>query len=74
MGGAIQYLALFGIHLVQIAVAQAVGRELDWGQRVLDLMGQTTRHLAPGGILLCRDQFGDIIEDHHIPLQFAMLQ
>ena len=45
-------------------VLQPLGRELDRRQRVLDLVGQAPRHLAPGLDALRRDQLGDVVEDH----------
>ena len=48
--------------------AQAFGRELNRRERILDLMGQTPRHLAPCGHLLRANQRRDVIEHHDDPL------
>ena len=47
-------------------VRDALGRELDRRQRVLDLVRQAARHLAPGFGTLRRDDLGDVVE-HHQP-------
>ena len=47
-------------------VLQPLGRELDRRQRVLDLVRQAPRHLAPGLAALRRDDLGDVVE-HHQP-------
>ncbi len=43
---------------------QPLGRELDRRQRVLDLVREPARDLAPGLDALRRDQLGDVVEDH----------
>ena len=47
-------------------MAQALGRELDGGEGVLDLVGEAPGHLAPGGVALGLDDGGDVVEDHHV--------
>ena len=42
--------------------AQALGRELDRRQRVLDLVRDAARDVGPGGGALRRDQVGDVVE------------
>ena len=46
--------------------AYAFGGESNRGQRILDLMGNTPRHLAPGGLLLGFEQIGHIFEYQHV--------
>ncbi len=43
-------------------MTQAFCRELDGGQWIFDLMGQTSRHLPPGGIALGLNQGGHVVE------------
>ena len=45
------------------AAAQALGRELDRRERVLDLVGDALRHLAPGGEALGLEELGQVVED-----------
>ena len=51
--------------LVGEAMLQALGRELDRRQRVLDLVRQAACHLAPGGEALRLQQPRDVVEHHH---------
>ncbi len=54
---------LFGLaHLAGELHFQALGRQLDGRERVLDFMRQPARHLAPGLRALGRDHFGNIVE------------
>ncbi|OPZ59304.1 MAG: hypothetical protein BWY87_01074 [Deltaproteobacteria bacterium ADurb.Bin510] len=59
------------LKLVQVAPAQALGRQLDRRQRVLDLVGDAARHLAPGRHALHLLQLGQVVEDHHQAQVFA---
>ena len=43
--------------------AQALGGELDRGERVLDLVGEALGDLAPGRLPLGLDQLGEVVED-----------
>ncbi len=54
--------------LAGIAAAQALGGELDRGQRVLDLVGDAARHVGPGAGALRREQVGDVVERDHVAL------
>ena len=45
------------------AAAQALGRELDRRERVLDLVGDALGHLAPGGEALGLEELGQVVED-----------
>ena len=46
----------------QIFAPQALGRELDWGQRVLDLVGDAAGDIGPSRLALRRQQLGDVVE------------
>src|SRR6266853_622290 len=46
---------------------ESLRRELDRRERILDLVSEPARDLAPGGGALCRDQLRDVIEYHDIP-------
>ena len=48
---------------VQEALAQPLGRELDGGERVLDLVGDAPGHLLPGGEPLRLLQVGEVVEE-----------
>ena len=50
---------------------QPLGRQLDRGQRVLDLVRQPARHLAPRRHLLGADERRDVVEDDHRALEAA---
>ena len=47
---------------------QALGGELDRRQRILDLVRETPRHLAPGGDLLRPDERRHVVEDEDDPV------
>ena len=57
----VEHLAIRGDDLAVFA-ADALGRELDRGQRVLDLVRDAPRHVGPGGGALRRDEIGDVVE------------
>ena len=48
------------------AVPDAIGRELDGGQRVLDLVSQSSGDLLPGGEFLSSDQFREVVQDDQV--------
>ena len=56
-----------GDHLAVFA-AQALGRELDRRQRVLDLVGDAPRHVGPGRRALRGDEIGDVVERDDIAI------
>ena len=62
---------VLGIHAAEQPAAQAVGRQLDRRQRVLDLVREPPRHLAPGGIALRLQQRGDVVEHDHDAAELA---
>ena len=72
VGRAVHHPGVLLRQLGQELVAQALRRELDGGQRILDLVGQAPCHLAPGGVALGRDQAGDVVEDHHMATLLAI--
>ena len=47
------------------AAAQALGGELDGGERVLDLVGDALGDLAPGGEALGLEELGEVVEGEH---------
>ena len=51
--------------LVKVLVAEALRCELDGSERVLDLVGEPARHLAPCGVALRLNELGDVIEHDH---------
>ena len=53
-------------HLLQETPAHALGRQLDRRERILDLVRQAPRHLAPGGVALGLQQRGDVVEHDHV--------
>ena len=65
-GQTVEVVAVVSRHLSEILVAQAFRGQLNGCQRILDLVGQTSRHLTPGSITLCLDQIGHVIEDDHL--------
>ena len=52
---------------LDVGLADPLGRELDGGERVLDLVGELPRHLAPGRDLLGAHQRGEVVEHEHHP-------
>ena len=65
MGRALEDLRILGIHAAQELAPHALGRQLDGGQRILDLVREAPRHLAPGGVALRLQQRGDVVEHQH---------
>ena len=58
--------------ILEIFPFQALGRELDRGQRILDLMRDAARDIGPGRFALRRLQIGYVVERDHITLRFAL--
>ena len=50
------------LDLLQVVAPQPLGRQLDRGQRVLDLVGDAAGDIGPGRLALRRQQFGDVVE------------
>src|SRR5208282_6706749 len=48
--------------LLEILAFEPLGRQLDRGQRVLDLVRDAPGHVAPGGRALRGKQLGDVVE------------
>ena len=61
VGALIEHRRVVGDRLAVFA-AQPLGRELDRGQRVLDLMGDAAGDVGPGRGALRRHQLGDVVE------------
>src|SRR3546814_7154603 len=53
-------------HLLGIAALQPFGGKLDRGQRVLDLMRDTPRHVGPGGAALVGKLLRDVVEGQDV--------
>src|SRR5258706_11813418 len=49
-------------YLLQVFAFQALGRELNRGQRVLDLMGDAPGNIGPGGLSLSAEQLRHVVE------------
>src|SRR4029079_14774752 len=71
VGALIEDLAILGDG-VAIFAADALGRELDRGKRILDLMGDAPRDIGPGARALGADEFGDVVEGDDIALGFRL--
>ena len=61
VGALLEHRAVVGDDLAVFA-AQPLGRELDRGQRVLDLVGDAAGDVGPGRGALRGDQLGDVVE------------
>ena len=61
-GALVENVAIFG-DPVEVAFPQPLGRKLDRGQRILDLMGDAAGDLLPGGKPLRLFQVGQVVED-----------
>ena len=61
VGALVEDLAVAGDHLAVLA-PDALGRELDRRQRVLDLVGDAPGDVGPGRGALRRDEVGDVVE------------
>ena len=64
--GALVEDVLVGLDLRAVFALQALGRELDGRQRVLDLMRDAARDVGPGGVALRRDEIGDVVEGEDV--------
>src|SRR5712691_6302679 len=53
---------------------QSLRRELDRGERILDLVSEPARNLAPGGCALRRDQLRDVVEYHDVTAPTGLRQ
>ena len=58
-------LAVVGQHFAVFA-PQALRRQLNGGQRILDLVRDAPRDVGPGRGSLRRNKLGDVVEGHHI--------
>ena len=65
VGALVEHLAVLGDHLA-VAAADALGRQLDRRQRVLDLMGDAARHVGPGRGALRLHEIGDVVDGDDI--------
>ena len=65
VGALLEHRFVLGDHLAVLAL-QPLGRKLDRGQRILDLVRDAARDVGPGRGALRRDQVGDVVERHHI--------
>ena len=65
LGAAVEELRVLLVHRRQQLVAHALGREADRRERVLDLVRQSARHLAPGGLALGLQHHRDVVEHEH---------
>src|SRR5579883_2010635 len=73
--GPLEDLRIARRHACQQAPPQALGGELNRGERILDLVRQATRDLAPGGVPLRLQQRRDVIENDDItPVAFFSRQ
>ncbi len=54
-----------------VAALQPLGGELDRGQRVLDLMGDTPGDIGPGRAALVAQLIGDVVEGQHEAVAIA---
>ena len=70
-GQPVECFALVGLHLAEILVTQPFRRQLDWRQRVLDLVSEPPRHLAPGGVALGLDEIRNVVEDNDVACEDA---
>ena len=62
---ALEDLRVLRIHAAEELAPHALRRQLDGRQRILDLVRQAPRHLAPGRIALRLQQRGDVVEHQH---------
>ncbi len=74
VGALLEDLLVLGLGdvLAELA-ADAFGRELDRRQRVLDLVGDAARDVAPGRGALRRDQLGDVVERDDVAVMRLVL-
>ena len=62
-----QHLGIRPGEFVRQLHLQALRRELNRRQRVLDLVGEAARHLGPCGVALRLQHMGDVIKHQYIP-------
>ena len=67
VGQLLEQLGVF-LDLLAITAAKAFGRQLDRGQRVLDLVRDAPRHVGPGRLPLIEQLAGDILEGDHLAI------
>ena len=67
VGALVEDLAVLGDHLA-VAALDALGRELDRRQRVLDLVRDAPRHVRPGRRALRLHEVGDVVDRDDIGL------
>ena len=67
VGALVEHLAVLGDDLA-VAAADALGRQLDRRQRVLDLVGDAARHVGPGGGALRLHEIGDVVDGDDVGL------
>ena len=58
--------------LLAVFALQPLGGKLDWGERVLDFMGNAPRDVGPGGVPLRRNEIGDIVEGEDMAVLFGI--
>jgi hypothetical protein len=64
LGATVEGVQVAGDVLAVLA-AHPFGRQLDRGQRVLDLVGDAAGDVLPGGVALGGEQAGDVVEGQH---------
>ena len=68
VGALVEHLAILGDG-VAVFAADALGRELDRRQRILDLVRDAPRDVGPGGAALRADQLGHVVEGDDMALR-----
>src|SRR5438874_13546775 len=61
------------LDIAEIFAAQPLGGELDWGQRVLDLVRNAGGDIGPGRLALRRQQLGNVVEGDVIVADAAFI-
>ena len=61
------------LDLPHVFALEALGRELDRGQRVLDLGGDASGDIGPGSLALRRQQLGDVVEGDNEAADFLRI-
>ena len=72
VGALVEDLAILGDDLA-VAAADALGRELDRGQRVLDLVGDAARHVGPGRGALRLHEIGDVVDGDDVGILLGLV-
>ena len=62
---ALEHLRILRVHAAQELAPHALGRQLNRRERVLDLVREAARHLAPGRVALRLQQGRDVVEHQH---------